>query len=92
MTHYLSSGQTWTHLTEVDEATVAGLERLADSGRKLLLVTGRKLDDLLKVLPQVELFDQVVAENGGLLCRPADYTAVPVGEVHRSSSRRLAWP
>jgi hydroxymethylpyrimidine pyrophosphatase-like HAD family hydrolase len=47
--------------------TVAGLERLADSGRKLLLVTGRKLDDLLKVLPQVELFDQVVAENGGLL-------------------------
>ena len=44
---------------------MAGLERLADSGRKLLLVTGRKLDDLLKVLPQVELFDQVVAENGG---------------------------
>jgi hydroxymethylpyrimidine pyrophosphatase-like HAD family hydrolase len=33
---------------------------------------GRKLDDLLKVLPQVELFDQVVAENGGLLYRPAD--------------------
>jgi hydroxymethylpyrimidine pyrophosphatase-like HAD family hydrolase len=50
---------------------VAGLERLADSGRKLL-VTGRKLDDLLKVLSQVELFDQVVAENGGLLYRPAD--------------------
>ena len=46
---------------------MAGLERLVDSGRKLLLVTGRKLDDLLKVLPQVELFDQVVAENGGLL-------------------------
>jgi hydroxymethylpyrimidine pyrophosphatase-like HAD family hydrolase len=46
---------------------VAGLERLVDSGRKLLLVTGRKLDDLLKVLPQVELFDQVAAENGGLL-------------------------
>ena len=46
---------------------MAGLERLADSGRKLLLVTGRKLDDLLKVLPQVELFDQVVAENGRLL-------------------------
>ena len=46
---------------------MAGLERLVDSGRKLLLVTGRKLDDLLKVLPQVELFDQVAAENGGLL-------------------------
>ena len=46
---------------------MAGLERLVDSGRKLLLVTGRKLDDLLKVLPQVQLFDQVVAENGGLL-------------------------
>ena len=46
---------------------MVGLERLAGSGRKLLLVTGRKLDDLLKVLPQVELFDQVVAKNGGLL-------------------------
>ena len=44
---------------------MAGLERLADSGRKLLLVTGRKLDDLLKVLPQVELFDQVVARMAG---------------------------
>jgi hydroxymethylpyrimidine pyrophosphatase-like HAD family hydrolase len=55
------------HHGQVDEATVAGLERVADSGRKLLLVTGRKLDDLLKVLPQVELFDQVAAENGGLL-------------------------
>jgi hydroxymethylpyrimidine pyrophosphatase-like HAD family hydrolase len=51
---------------------VAGFGRLADSGRKLLLVTGRKLDDLLKVLPQVELFDEVVAENGWLLYRPAD--------------------
>jgi hydroxymethylpyrimidine pyrophosphatase-like HAD family hydrolase len=52
---------------QVSEATVAALERLRVSGRKLLLVTGRDLDDLIRVFPQVQLFDRVVAENGGVL-------------------------
>ncbi|MDP9145180.1 MAG: HAD-IIB family hydrolase [Actinomycetota bacterium] len=51
--------------------TVAALERLRASGRRLLLVTGRELDDLLAVFPQVSLFDGVVAENGALLYDPA---------------------
>jgi HAD superfamily hydrolase (TIGR01484 family) len=51
----------------VSEATIAALERLRASGRKLLLVTGRQLDDLIQVFPQVHLFDRVVAENGGVL-------------------------
>ena len=46
------------------------LERLRASGRKLLLVTGRDLDDLLRVFPRVDLFDAVVAENGALLYLP----------------------
>jgi len=41
------------------------------SGRKLILVTGRELDDLIKVFPRIDLFDRVVAENGALLYRPA---------------------
>lgn len=56
---------------QVDEATLAALERLRDSGRKLILVTGRQLDDLLQVFPHVDLFERIVAENGALLYRPA---------------------
>jgi hydroxymethylpyrimidine pyrophosphatase-like HAD family hydrolase len=51
--------------------TVAALERLRASGRHLLLVTGRELDDLLVVCPHVPLFDRVVAENGAVLYHPA---------------------
>jgi len=55
---------------QVLERTVAALERLKASGRKLLLVTGRDLDDLLEVFARVDLFDAVVAENGALLYLP----------------------
>src|SRR5919201_596629 len=54
----------------VDRNTVAALERVVASGRKLLLVTGRELDDLLRVFPDIRLFERVVAENGALLYRP----------------------
>ncbi len=47
--------------------TEKALERLRTSGRKLLLVTGRDLKDLLQVFPRVDLFHAVVAENGALL-------------------------
>jgi HAD superfamily hydrolase (TIGR01484 family) len=55
----------------VDASTIAALERVAASGRKLILVTGRELPDLLEIFPRVELFDRVIAENGALLYRPA---------------------
>lgn len=56
---------------QVAPETVAALERLRASGRQLLLVTGRELDDLLAVCPHVPLFDRVVAENGAVLYHPA---------------------
>ena len=56
----------------VDDETRAALERLRDSGRKLILVTGRQLDDLERVFPHLDLFERIVAENGALLYRPAD--------------------
>src|SRR5438105_3735986 len=56
---------------EVSESTVLALEDVKKSGRKLILVTGRELDDLVKVFPRLDLFDRVVAENGALLYRPA---------------------
>jgi phosphoglycolate phosphatase (TIGR01487 family) len=54
----------------VSERTIDALRDLKKTGRKLILVTGRELDDLLKVFPQVTLFDLVVAENGAVLYTP----------------------
>ena len=56
----------------VDDATWAGVERWKSTGRRIVLVTGRELEELLEVCPRIELFDRVVAENGALLYRPAD--------------------
>jgi HAD superfamily hydrolase (TIGR01484 family) len=55
----------------VPERTVSALERLVGSGRKLILVTGRVLPDLLEIFPRLNLCERVVAENGALLYRPA---------------------
>jgi hydroxymethylpyrimidine pyrophosphatase-like HAD family hydrolase len=54
----------------VEAETVSALTRLRESGRALVLVTGRELDDLLRIFPEVTLFHRVVAENGAVLYRP----------------------
>jgi HAD superfamily hydrolase (TIGR01484 family) len=51
--------------------TIRALERLIASGRRLMMVTGRELDDLQSVCPRLDLFEYVVAENGALLYHPA---------------------
>ena len=51
--------------------TLAALDRLRASGRKLVLVTGRHIPDLSNVFSRFDLFDRIIAENGGLLYRPA---------------------
>jgi hydroxymethylpyrimidine pyrophosphatase-like HAD family hydrolase len=55
---------------KVAERTWSALERLRQSGRHLILVSGRELDDLKAVCPRLDLFSRVVAENGGVLYRP----------------------
>ncbi|HKY01492.1 MAG TPA: HAD-IIB family hydrolase [Burkholderiales bacterium] len=62
---------TIAHHGRVDEKTVEALKRVATSGRKLLLVTGRQLPELLEIFPEIDMFDLVVAENGALLYTPA---------------------
>jgi HAD superfamily hydrolase (TIGR01484 family) len=47
------------------------LRRLRESGRKLILVTGRLLPDLRELLAPLDLFDRIVAENGAVLYHPA---------------------
>lgn len=54
----------------VDDETIFALERLRASGRRLIMVTGRELDDLIRVCPRLDLFDLVVAENGAILYEP----------------------
>jgi hypothetical protein len=49
---------------------VAALERLRLSGRRTILATGRRLDDLEAACPRLDLFDYVVGENGGVVHAP----------------------
>src|SRR5438477_10079497 len=65
---------------QVGDETVAALERLKLSGRKLLLVTGRELDDLFTVFPHSPLFEWIVAENGALLYQPSSREAKVLGD------------
>jgi hydroxymethylpyrimidine pyrophosphatase-like HAD family hydrolase len=55
----------------VSPATQDSLRRLKAGGWRVLLVTGRHLDDLQAIFPQLALCDLVVAENGGLLFSPS---------------------
>jgi HAD superfamily hydrolase (TIGR01484 family) len=83
--HYLAlatdyDGTLATH-GRVTEETLAALERLRASGRKLIMVTGRELPDLFSVFPEIDLFDWVVAENGALLYRPGSKEEKPLAEA-----------
>jgi HAD superfamily hydrolase (TIGR01484 family) len=64
----------------VSPSTIAALERVRASGRKLVLVTGRELEDLFRVFPEYALFDRIVAENGALLYRPETREEKLLGE------------
>ena len=89
---------TIAHHGTVDSATIAALEKLRASGRRLLLVTGREIDDLQRVFDRLDLFERVVAENGALIYRPASReervlvrvaaAAIRRGAAQRAASRR----
>jgi HAD superfamily hydrolase (TIGR01484 family) len=63
--------ETLAHAGRVADATWSALHRLCASGRKLVLVTGRELEDVLALIREPELFARIVAENGAVLYRPA---------------------
>lgn len=66
---------------QLDDAVINALERLRASGRRLIMVTGRQLEDLQRVCLRLDLFDIVVAENGGLLYWPAEQREQVLGEA-----------
>jgi hydroxymethylpyrimidine pyrophosphatase-like HAD family hydrolase/energy-coupling factor transporter ATP-binding protein EcfA2 len=66
----------------VAEPTARALARVRESGRKLLLVTGRMLPDLRSVCPDVDrMFDAVVAENGAVLYFPGTRESRVLGDA-----------
>lgn len=58
-----------THGT-VPDVVLAAIRRLRDSGRHVILATGRRLEDLLKACPHIDVFSYVVAENGAVTYDP----------------------
>jgi len=55
---------------QASAAALAAIERLRQSGRRAILVTGRRLESLRESCPNLSLFDYVVAENGATLYDP----------------------
>src|ERR1041385_8092129 len=70
---------------KVEQYVVDALYRLKASTRKLILVTGRVLDELKAVFPEHELFDRIVAENGALLYNPDTKEERYLGELPPAS-------
>ncbi|MDY6944141.1 MAG: HAD family hydrolase [Pseudomonadota bacterium] len=71
---------TLAHHGAVDDSTIAALARLRESGRRLIMVTGRELAELTSAFARLDLFDLVVAENGALLYNPATKQYQPLCE------------
>jgi len=69
---------TIAHHGAVDAATVEALHKFKDSGRKVILVTGREIPDLHSVFSETAIFDLIVAENGALLYWPQTKVEKPV--------------
>jgi hypothetical protein len=63
---------TLTEEAAPDDAVLAALARTRSSGQRVLLVTGRRLEELVQVFPAaLQTFDAIVAENGGVVWNPA---------------------
>jgi HAD superfamily hydrolase (TIGR01484 family) len=65
---------------KVDNETIEALQKCKASSRKLILVTGRELDELLTIFPKYDLFDLIVAENGAIIFDPASKEEILLGE------------
>src|SRR5690606_16297959 len=61
--------------------TFDALARVRGSGRRIILATGRRLDDLLTVCPDLDPFDQVGLENGAVLYAPGRKQALALAKA-----------
>ena len=70
---------------KVEQSTYLALKRWQETGRKLIMVTGRRLDNLYDIFPEVSTFDCIVAENGALISFPTDNKTILLGETPPNS-------
>jgi hydroxymethylpyrimidine pyrophosphatase-like HAD family hydrolase len=63
---------------KLSDAASSAIERLRTSGRRVVLVTGRRVSDLIRVCPRIILFDLIVAENGGVIYDPQSREEIPL--------------
>lgn len=52
-------------------SAMAAIGRLRASGRRAIMITGRRLNNLLESCPDLSLFDYVVVENGAVVYEPS---------------------
>jgi hydroxymethylpyrimidine pyrophosphatase-like HAD family hydrolase len=71
---------TLAHHGVVSPETLGAIKRMRAAGKKLVLVTGRELEELERVFPDIGLCDLVVAENGALLYWPGTGQIKLLGE------------
>ena len=62
------------------ESSRRALREVRASGRKLVLVTGRTLEELLDVFDDLDLFSLVVIENGAVLYDPGTQEERPLAD------------
>jgi hydroxymethylpyrimidine pyrophosphatase-like HAD family hydrolase len=69
---------TLAHDGRVDEPTLEALRAARDRGVRLIMVTGRELQDLFNTFDHSDLFDRIVAENGAVLYDPGTKSVQPL--------------
>jgi hydroxymethylpyrimidine pyrophosphatase-like HAD family hydrolase len=77
--------ETLAHNGRADKQTLETLAQVRESGRKLVMVTGRELASLRSVFSEFGLFDLIVAENGALLYHPATGEETVLGKAPPAS-------
>jgi phosphoglycolate phosphatase (TIGR01487 family) len=61
-------------------STLDALKALRTTGRKLVLVSGRQLPELIEIFPELALFAWVIAENGAVIHETATGQCDVIGE------------
>jgi hydroxymethylpyrimidine pyrophosphatase-like HAD family hydrolase len=72
--------ETIAHNGYIPAKVHAALAQFRRSGRKLILNTGRELQDLQTVCADLEIFDLAILENGAVMYRPLTQEEVPLHE------------
>ena len=62
------------------ENAFAAIRRLRASGRRVILNTGRRMEELVSLCPNLVVFDCVIAENGAVFYDPSTHREVLLGD------------